>query len=99
MKEKCAQSKTNLAKLAMLHSQISEEFAMTAEDKEAQQREQAGLVAKREDMDLLLYEQTKNIFGQEFSVFIALDNNPGDCSLAQEYEKLKMTSFIQDVVK
>ena len=45
---------------------------MTNEDKEAQKQVQADLVARREDLDLILFEQSKNIYGQEFSVFLQL---------------------------
>ena len=46
---------------------------MTHEDKEAQQLVQADLVARREDLDLLLFEQSRNVYGQEFSVFLQLE--------------------------
>ena len=33
---------------------------------------QADLVARREDLDLILFEQSKNVYGQEFSIYLQL---------------------------
>ncbi len=44
---------------------------MTREDREGQQSVQADLVARREDLDLM-YEQSRNVYGDEFSGYLKL---------------------------
>ena len=56
LKKKCAQSSHNLEKLGQLQNQITEEILMTEEDRVAQQQVQADLVARRENLDLILDE-------------------------------------------
>ena len=56
LKQKCEQSSHNLEKLGQLQNQITEEILMTEEDKVAQQQVQADLVARRENLDLILDE-------------------------------------------
>ena len=78
---------------------------MTNEDKEAQKQVQADLVARREDLDLILFEQSKNIYGQEFSVFLQLmqqqqSNCPSNKKLELQaiYRAKKTATFINDVI-
>ena len=54
---------------------------MTLEDKDAQKLVQADLVARREELDLILHEQSRNIYGHEFVIYLKLGNFPNDTSL------------------
>ena len=54
---------------------------MTLEDKDAQKLVQADLVARREELDLILHEQSRNIYGHEFVIYLKLGNSPNDTSL------------------
>ena len=73
---------------------------MTNEDKEAQKQAQADLVARREDLDLILFEQSKNMYGQEFSVFLQLVHQKGNqnSELQAIYRAKKTATFINDVI-
>ena len=77
---------------------------MTNEDKEAQKQVQADLVARREDLDLILFEQSKNIYGQEFSVFLQLmqqqqnGHTNKNLELQAIYRAKKTATFINDVI-
>ena len=59
---------------------------------------QADLVARREDLDLILFEQSKNVYGQEFSIYLQLEQEPSNESLLALYSARKTASFISDVI-
>ena len=99
LREKCAQSQTNLEKLKKLRDQIVEEIGMTTEDREGQSLVQADFVARRENLDLMLFEQSKNIYGKEFSIFLQLENEPQNRELSSEYTLLKSLSFVEDIIQ
>ena len=72
---------------------------MTNEDREGQSLVQADFVARRENLDLLLFEQSKNVYGKEFSIFLQLENEPQNRELCSEYSLLKSLSFVEDIIQ
>lgn len=72
---------------------------MTNEDREGQSLVQADFVARRENLDLLLFEQSKNVYGKEFSIFLQLENEPQSRELCSEYSLLKSLSFVEDIIQ
>ena len=70
---------------------------MAQEDKSGQQKIQHDLVARREELDSM-YEQSRNLYGDEFSVYLKMSTRPGEANLKDEFDSLKTKSFIADVI-
>ena len=45
-----------------------------------------------------MYEQSRNLYGDEFSVYLKMSTRPGEANLKDEFDSLKTKSFIADVI-